>query len=106
MHWAEQHVNPMLTIRNILCSDRWKEEWPKIEAGLRKQRANRRTQLRQAKILVAASSVSPLLPSLETNAENTSSVDQPLTPKKAKPNPWRNFKHGKALFQRSFLPKI
>jgi len=29
MHWAEAHVNPMLAIRNILCSGRWKEEWPK-----------------------------------------------------------------------------
>src|SRR4030065_72745 len=35
MHWAGQHVNPMLAIRNIICSDRWKEEWPKIDARLR-----------------------------------------------------------------------
>ena len=34
MHWAEGHVNPMLAIRNVICSDRWKEEWPKIESGL------------------------------------------------------------------------
>jgi hypothetical protein len=37
MHWGEQHVNPMLAIRNIICSDRWKEEWPKIETRLRQQ---------------------------------------------------------------------
>jgi len=30
MHWGEDHVNPMLAIRYIICSDRWKEEWPKI----------------------------------------------------------------------------
>lgn len=106
MHWAEQHVNPMLAIRNILCSDRWKEEWPKIEAGLRKQRTNRRTQLRQAKILAVANLASPFLPPVETKAGNTTSADQPPTPKKAKTNPWRNFKHGKALFQRSNFPKI
>lgn len=31
---AEGHVNPMLAIRNIICSGRWSEEWPKIEARL------------------------------------------------------------------------
>jgi hypothetical protein len=36
--WAEEHFNPMLAIRYILCSNRWKEEWPKIEARLRKQK--------------------------------------------------------------------
>jgi hypothetical protein len=35
MHWAEQNVNPMLSLRNILCSHRWKEEWPRIESRLR-----------------------------------------------------------------------
>jgi hypothetical protein len=22
MHWAEGHVNPMLALRNVICSDR------------------------------------------------------------------------------------
>lgn len=42
MHWAEAHVNPMLALRNIICSDRWKEEWPKIETRLRQQTRQRR----------------------------------------------------------------
>ena len=30
MHWARPRVNPMLGLRNIVCSDRWAEEWPRI----------------------------------------------------------------------------
>ena len=30
MHWARPHVNPMLGLRNIVCSDRWAGEWPRI----------------------------------------------------------------------------
>ena len=30
MHWARPQVNPMLGLRNIVCSDRWAEEWPRI----------------------------------------------------------------------------
>ncbi len=37
MHWARPHVNPMLGLRNIVCSDRWAEEWPRIARRLRKR---------------------------------------------------------------------
>jgi hypothetical protein len=30
MHWAPEHVNPMLALRNIACADRWAEAWPLI----------------------------------------------------------------------------
>ena len=36
MHWARPHVNPMLGLRNIVCSDRWAGEWPRIAQRLRK----------------------------------------------------------------------
>ena len=39
MHWARPHVNPMLGLRNIVCSDRWAEEWPRIARRLRKPAA-------------------------------------------------------------------
>jgi hypothetical protein len=32
-------------------------------------------------------------------------IEQQNLPKKAKSSPWRNFKHGKALYQRSDPPK-
>jgi hypothetical protein len=35
MHWARPNVDPVLGLRNILCSDRWEEDWKKIAYGLR-----------------------------------------------------------------------
>jgi hypothetical protein len=107
MHWAETHVNPMLTIRNIICSDRWKEEWPKIEARLRQQARERRTQLHCSRKV--ASGVEPAPPNpllddliLQNMAER---LAQPDKPKKPKGNPWRNFKVGKALYRPATPPK-
>jgi hypothetical protein len=37
MHWKREHVDPMLALRNIVCSDRWDQEWPKIARRLRQQ---------------------------------------------------------------------
>src|SRR6266436_7475271 len=30
MRWAAEHVNPMLALRNIACSNRWKASWKQI----------------------------------------------------------------------------
>jgi hypothetical protein len=35
MHWARRHVNPMLALRTIVCSDRWDDAWPTIVTRLR-----------------------------------------------------------------------
>jgi hypothetical protein len=37
MHWARGHVDPMLALRTIACSDRWAEAWPQIVARVRAQ---------------------------------------------------------------------
>jgi hypothetical protein len=51
MHWAEANVNPMLALRNAMCSERWEEVWSEIEARqcqeARKRRLGRQRQ-RQA----------------------------------------------------------
>jgi len=98
MHWAEANVNPMLAIRNLLCSGRWREDWPKIEAALRKQEHQRRAQLHQKRQKPPAPSVQ-IIPAPIAQAVISD------RPKKPSPNPWRNFKHGKALFQPS-RPKL
>jgi len=107
MHWAEEHVNPMLALRNILCSGRWKEEWPKIEARLRKQTHQRRKSVHLTH--------HPPKPTTLVAQALQGYLDEPLPdpileqapqPSKTRKNPWRNFKHGKALFQRSSPPKI
>jgi hypothetical protein len=106
MHWAEEHVNPMLAIRNILCSARRKEEWPKIEACLRKQTRLQRRSVHQTHhppqptTLVARALRGDCVDTFPQPPEH-----EPISPKPRK-NPWRIFKHGKALYQRSTLPKI
>jgi len=47
MHWAIPHVNPMLALRNIFCSERWQAGWQKITITLRQQERQRRKELHQ-----------------------------------------------------------
>jgi hypothetical protein len=37
MHWARDHVNPMVALRNVVCSDRWEEAWPQISQRIREK---------------------------------------------------------------------
>src|SRR5713101_10199303 len=30
MRWGEQHVNARLALRNVACSDRWRQAWKQI----------------------------------------------------------------------------
>ena len=42
MHWSRKQVNPMLALRNIVCSDRWAEGWPQIAGQVRQQAVHQR----------------------------------------------------------------
>jgi hypothetical protein len=107
MHWAEEQVNPMLALRNIICSDRWKEEWPKIETRLRQQARQRRRRLHQARITPQKTTPSRSSPDLDARFMQAlaARIEQQDLLKKPRSSPWRNFKHGKALYQRSEPPK-
>ncbi len=35
MHWSREHVDGMVALRNVVCSDRWDEAWPQISARIR-----------------------------------------------------------------------
>ena len=37
MHWAREHVNPMVALRTAVCSHRWEDLWPQINQRLRKK---------------------------------------------------------------------
>jgi hypothetical protein len=106
MHWADGHVNPMLAIRNILCSDRWKEEWPKVATQLRQQNTRKRQALHQARAAAESALTQELLlqSSTITDIATEQIATQPI-PDKPKPNPWGKFKYGKTLYQRSDPPK-
>jgi hypothetical protein len=47
MHWKRANVDPMLSLRNLVCSDRWNEDWPRIASRLRHQVTDRRMKLRE-----------------------------------------------------------
>ena len=109
MHWAATHVNPMLALRNIICSDRWKEEWPKIEARLRQQTRQRREQVHRSHLpLFQPSQPAHRIPNLDPALVSSLSahIEQTDSPTKPKKSPWRNFKCGKALYQPPLPPKI
>jgi YgiT-type zinc finger domain-containing protein len=42
MHWARPHVDPMVGLRDVVCSDRWDEAWLQITGHLRQENAQRR----------------------------------------------------------------
>ena len=107
MHWAEEHVNPMLALRNIICSDRWKEDWMKVEAHLRYQAKQRRIRLHQSRIAAPETIPYRSLPNIDAKLMQTLKIriEEQDLPKKPRKNPWRNFKHGKALYQPSEPPK-
>ena len=104
MHWAERNVNPMLALRNILCSRRWKEEWPRIESRLRQHATQRRLRLhqtrRQSATVLAAETPVTVLPTIQEAV-----FPAPKKLKDPKDNPWRKFKYGRALYQRDYSPK-
>lgn len=54
MHWQRQNVDPILALRNLICSDRWTQDWPLIAQRLRLQTAQQRKELRAKHRAVAA----------------------------------------------------
>jgi len=120
MHWARPHVDPMLALRNIACSDRWEEAWPLITQRLRQHaRAQhaRRHLARQAKkvsaggLTTSPTRVEPLAPlatppamcstpdgmAVTAPAPSHAPVKAPYRP--APNHPWRRMPIGRARYQ-------
>lgn len=106
MHWDENNVNPMLAIRNILCSGRWREDWPRIEARLRRQTLQRRRQVHfRHHPLPPTTKVGRAMLLGDFGPDSLEPPAQESPPAKPKKSPWRSFVHGKTLYQRN-PPKI
>jgi hypothetical protein len=99
MHWEENNVNAMLALRNILCSDRWKTEWPKIEKQLRHQKSIRRRKLHppieKPKVIPPPITIRDYTPQVVTAGV----LDMEGTHPEPKKNRWGNFKYGRSLYQ-------
>jgi hypothetical protein len=59
MHWARGHVNPMVALRNVVCSDRWDESWGEIAEQLRRQAQERADQRRAERAAAKAAALGP-----------------------------------------------
>jgi hypothetical protein len=118
MHWARAHVNPMVALRTIACSDRWQEAWPQIAQHIRHQywqgRLYRQTARRQSQ----GRECLPTLPPHESVSLPTPSAKEalpaplraPLPPPTARKvakcpsrpppdHPWRRFRIGRVKSQ-------
>jgi hypothetical protein len=49
MHWARPHVDPMVALRDLLCSDRWEQDWPEVATHLRADHLKERQQRQRAR---------------------------------------------------------
>jgi hypothetical protein len=111
MHWARSHVDPMLALRNIVCSDRWEEAWPQIVLQMRQQ-AQQQSRTRHQRRLVTKSTQPVSTPSppiaaceapiLPTEPELPSGPKQPWRP--PPDHPWRRMPVGRARFKSSLKP--
>jgi hypothetical protein len=114
MHWARPHVDPMLALRNIVCSDRWDEAWPQIVVTLRQQTQQRRQARHQQRRSAAAQASAPPQPVALSSppAPPTTMPGSPAPQRKpnslaaqAEPwrppanHPWRHMPVGRARFR-------
>jgi hypothetical protein len=92
MHWARESVNPMLSLRNAVCNDRWDEAWQQSSEQIRRVgKVGRVVTPKRPAAPEEAAPTEVLPPSLvEPPAE------QPLHPKPAADHPWRRYRATKA----------
>jgi len=62
MHWASEHVDPMVALRTITCSGRWAAAWPQVVAALRARVGRRRAARRRARRAAPAAATLPPSP--------------------------------------------
>jgi hypothetical protein len=82
MHWAPEHVNPLLALRTAACSDRWEEAWDQLSARLRAD-AHDRTCARRAAPRQARAAAAPPTPAAPPGATPAA----PTPPERPAPQP-------------------
>ncbi len=105
MHWARPHVNPLLGLRDVLCSERWDEDWPQIVRQWRPQQGTVREQRHQARLAQRRSSRPEDLTPPPAAAKGSRRVAErkphSSTGKSHPPadnHPWRHMPVGRAVF--------
>jgi hypothetical protein len=127
MHWAPAHVNPMLALRNAMCSGRWAHARTQIvdrqllqrkhTRHLRRvqRRAEQATALASAETLPCAqpvvecpttTSASRPNPPVDTRASGPPDSPTPRKPWRPSPDhPWRHSPIGKARYRKRSHPR-
>lgn len=115
MHWKRENVDPMLALRNIVCSDRWDQEWPQIVYRLRQQAAKRKKSRRRQQFQdiqpnstppPTTSSLSDIKPKTPPKPAKTPAPKK--SSKSSKPaanHPWRRSPIGRTRYQPSTSSK-
>lgn len=114
MHWAPDHVDPMVALRNVACNDRWDEAWPQIVGILRQHEQKRRAERRHQRHQLAAQSVVTRTQSTVPTSVSENTSKETLPPQaKSKPkqqatsgeprrpaanHPWRRMPVGRARY--------
>jgi hypothetical protein len=119
MHWAREHVNPMVALRTIACSDRWEEAWPQISRRLREAQrertAQRRAKRRAEQAQTTVPSADAKMPDTPTKMPHDADLTVPTTPAVASPSqhqvktphspapdhPWRHQRIGRGQTQQT-----
>lgn len=107
MHWAREHVNPMVALRNLLCSQRWDEDWPQIATRLREahlqqrqQRQRTRWNQRRAKLISQVEPAPPQPVKSVTRMRQVARTQKPKQPYRPPAHhPWRHSPIGRARFK-------
>lgn len=115
MHWKREHVDPMLALRNIVCSDRWDQEWPKIAHRLRQRVILRKKARRRQHLQDLPPTPTPPAPARNLSDSIPNPSPKPVqkhppqkSSKSRKPaanHPWRRSPIGRARYQPSASSK-
>jgi hypothetical protein len=88
MHWARASVNPMLSLRNAVCNDRWEEAWQQSSQQIR--RVGRKHRVVTPKCTAAPEGIS-VKPRVRAQVSSPP-VERPPHPKPAANHPWRRYR--------------
>lgn len=86
MHWSRASVNPLLALRNAVCSDRWAEAWQQSAAYIRRSGLTRRpVESKQKTAARPAEAVCAPAPA----GTDAAPADPAMRRKPAADHPWR-----------------